>query len=81
MSQNNNGNNNYVNFAVGWMKTSKAGKQYISGAANGERQKVKLLCQLEDGTQVPINSFFVSFAESKPSEKAPDAQFTFTLES
>ena len=75
-----NPNNKYVNFAVGWMKTSKAGKQYISAAANGERQKVKLLVQLEDGTQVPVNSFFVSFAESKPSEKAPDVQFTFTQE-
>jgi len=73
-------NNNYVNFAVGWLKTSKAGKQYISAAANGERQKVKLLVQLEDGSTVPVNSFFVSFADSKPSEKAPDVQFTFTKE-
>lgn len=72
--------NKYVNFAVGWLKTSKAGKQYISGAANGERQKVKLLVQLEDGTQVAVNNFFVNFSESKPSEKAPDVQFTFTLE-
>ncbi len=74
------GNNKYVNFAVGWLKTNKAGKQIISGAANGERQKVKLLVQLEDGTQVAVNNFFVSFNETKPSEKAPDVQFTFVNE-
>lgn len=70
----------YVNFAVGWLKQTKAGKQIISGAASGERQKVKLLVQLEDGTQVQVNNFFVSFNETKPSEKAPDVQFTMTLE-
>lgn len=73
-------NNKFVNFAVGWLKTNKAGKQIISGAANGERQKVKLLVQLEDGTQVAVNNFFVSFNETKPSEKAPDVQFTFIHE-
>ncbi len=78
MSQNN--NSKYVNFAVGWLKQNKAGKQIISGAANGERQKVKLLVQLEDGTQVAVNNFFVSFNETKPSEKAPDVQFTFVKE-
>lgn len=70
----------YVNFAVGWIKQTKAGKQIISGAASGERQKVKLQVVLEDGTVVPVNNFFVSFAENKPSEKAPDVQFTMTLE-
>lgn len=79
MSQNNS-NSKYVNFAVGWLKQNKAGKQIISGAANGERQKVKLLVQLEDGTQVAVNNFFVSFNETKPSEKAPDVQFTFVKE-
>lgn len=72
--------NKYVNFAVGWLKQNKAGKQIISGAANGERQKVKLIVELEDGTQVPVNNFFVSFNETKPSEKAPDVQFTFVRE-
>lgn len=79
MSQNNS-NSKYVNFAVGWLKQNKAGKQIISGAANGDRQKVKLLVQLEDGTQVAVNNFFVSFNETKPSEKAPDVQFTFVKE-
>jgi len=27
----------YINFAVGWLKQNKAGKQIISGAANGEK--------------------------------------------
>lgn len=73
-------NSKFVNFAVGWLKQNKDGKQIISAAANGERQKVKLLVQLEDGTQVPVNNFFVKFNETKPSEKAPDVQFTFINE-
>ena len=75
-----NQNNKFVNFAVGWLKTNKAGKQIISGAANGERQKVKLLVQLKNNTTIPVNNFFVSFNETKPSEKAPDVQFTFINE-
>lgn len=65
---------------VGWLKETKAGKQYISARANGKLQKIKLLAEMEDGSTVPVNSFAVLFNEEKPSENAPDVRFVFTPE-
>jgi hypothetical protein len=69
----------YHEFAVGWLNQNDKG-QYISGKANTERQKVKLLLQLEDGTQIEPTSFFVNISTEKKNEKAPDAKFTVTTE-
>ncbi|HEY8365684.1 MAG TPA: hypothetical protein VIL57_00925 [Bacteroidia bacterium] len=76
-----NGNKKYHNLAVGWVRQGKDGKDYISAAANGEKAKVKLFAQLEDGTQVSVDSFFVKFKEDKKSERAPDVDFIFSTES
>lgn len=69
----------YHNFAVGWLRENDKG-QFISAVANGERQKCKLLVELEDGTVVRPEKFFVNLSSDKPSEKAPDASFTFVTE-
>lgn len=69
-------NNKNVQFAAGWLKTSKKdGSQYISGSANGKLQKVKLLLQDESGNVTPVDKFSVFFNTEKPSENAPDVRF------
>ena len=74
-----NGRKKYHQFASGWLKTSPKG-QYISGVANGEKAKIKLFVELENGETVPVNSFAVFFAETKEHDKQPDARFVFTTE-
>lgn len=69
----------YYEFAVGWLNENDKG-QYISGKANTERQKVKLLLELEDGTQISPESFFVNLTKEKKNPKAPDAKFTVTVD-
>jgi len=77
MNKNNFQKKTYNTFASGWLKESEKG-QYISATANGEKAKIKLFAQLEDGTTVPINNFAVFFNSEKENEKAPDARFVFT---
>lgn len=72
-------NNKRVNFAVGWVRNTKDGSQFISCVANGERQKARLKLELEDGTEVYPENFFVNFTENKTNEKAPDVNFSATV--
>jgi hypothetical protein len=64
-------------FASGWLKESQKG-QYISATANGEKAKIKLIAQLEDGTTIPLNNFAVYFNTNKDNPNGPDARFVFT---
>lgn len=78
---NQNGNKTWITFAAGWLKQRKDGSgEFVSAVANGERDKTRLLLQLEDGTQVPLNNFVMSFNTEKRNEKSPDVRFSATLE-
>ena len=77
MDNNNLKKKTYNTFASGWLKESAKG-QYISATANGEKAKIKLFAQLEDGTTIPLNNFAVFFNSEKDNVKAPDARFVFT---
>lgn len=72
--------NKYHNFSVGWVKTNKAGEEYISAVANGEKSKVKLLLELEDGTVVTPTSFVMLFNKEKQNAKSPDVRFVYSTE-
>ena len=67
-----------ANFAVGWVRHTKDGRQFISCVANGERQKVKIKLELEDGSTIYPENFFVNFVDDKSSEKAPDVNFSYS---
>ena len=71
-------NNKRANFAVGWVKKTKDGREFISCVCNGERQKVKLKLELEDGSLITPENFFVNFVEEKTNERAPDVNFSAT---
>lgn len=70
----------YHQFAVGWLKKSKDGGEYVSASANGKTMKVKLLAQLENGETVEVSSFAMFFNKNKNKESHPDVQFSFTTE-
>lgn len=70
----------YYNIASGWLRKTKAGDEYISCAANGQKATVKLLAQLEDGRTVPVDNFAIFFSEEKQNDKSPDVRCTFSLE-
>ena len=73
-----NGKKVFHTFAAGWLRKGRDGSEYISAVANGAKSKVKLTATLEDGTEVPVNSFAVFFADSKEKEESPDVRFVFT---
>jgi len=73
-------NNKFTQFAAGWLRNQKDGTEYVSAAANGERNKVKLLVELENGEQVPVNNFVMFFNQRKTKENHPDVQFYFSNE-
>ena len=73
------GKPNYKTVGAGWLN-EKNGKEYISVRANGERNEVKLLVQLEDGTTKPLDKFFVSFNADKKQETSPDVSVWFVEE-
>ena len=66
-----------IQFAAGWLNQTKDGNQYIACKANGQKAKVKLMVQTEDGETIQVNSFAVFFNGEKQNEKAPDVQFVF----
>jgi len=70
----------YVNFANGWVKNTKAGDEYVSATTEGKFMKTKLHLELEDGTMLPVKSFAMFFNKNKKKENHPDVQFTLTLE-
>ena len=69
-----------ADFAVGWVRKTSDGREFISCVANGERQKVRVKLELEDGSEVYPDNFFVNFVGEKTSEKQPDVNFSFSYE-
>lgn len=69
----------YLNFGVGWVRSGPKG-EFIACKANGEMQKVKMKLELEDGTELYPDDFFVNFSQDKKSEKSPDVSFSAVLE-
>lgn len=67
----NNGNKKFHDLAAGWIKTRDNGTEFVSFASSGERSKVKLLAQLENGDTVTVRNFFMQ-ENSKQNERQPD---------
>jgi hypothetical protein len=69
----------YVNWGAGWLKSTSKGDQYISGVA-GTKDGLKVILRNSNGQELEITNFAVFFATSKKSDKAPDVNFTLTVE-
>jgi len=67
-------------FGVGWINETNNGGQVINAKVNGERDKVKLILELEDGSKVQPENFRVFFNDDKSSERAPDVNFVFSVQ-
>lgn len=79
-------NSKMTEFAVGWLKATQKGEEYVSGIpAKGNPAKgkptFKIIVEAEDGRQQVVESFAMFFNQNKQSEKAPDVRFVFTTNS
>jgi hypothetical protein len=80
----------YNDFAVGWIKSTKEGKEYVSAVVSAGSKKtpvqVDMFVSINGGPQQKVESFAGFFTpnedkDGKPRhEKAPHIKFTFTTE-
>lgn len=85
-----NGKKKYNDFAIGWVKTTNDGRQYISclAAAGSKKNPVKIDMFVSINGQEPrkVESFAGFFTPSEDKdgrprpENAPQVKFTFTTE-
>jgi hypothetical protein len=76
----NNQNNSLLQVGVGWLKQSKSGSEFVSGSLADKKGKTKVFVETEDGTVIPVGSFFMFFNENKQKETHPDVRFCISTD-
>lgn len=73
-------NKKYHNLAAGWINIKEDGSQSVSFMSSSDRDKVKLLAQLEDGSTVTVTRFFMQENRFKKEDRHPDYKLVMVTE-
>lgn len=74
-------NSSLLQIGVGWLKTNKAGQEFVSGTMADKKGKIKVFVETEDGSVLPVGNVFMFFNQDKQKDNHPDVRFVISTDS